>query len=266
MILLFSLGFHSLFFLLPWPGYQRLATEEMPDFVQGQSVQPPAIDVVNLPASSLSTEPKPSQQMESVAPISERVPDIAPTQPSEAQVNSLAPAQASSPVSPNTYPNPAALDPLPAEPVPTEPVSTEPVSTEKPHSLSDDDAFEDVFHSPSSPSEQGTENKMVVQLGDDFPHLAGAQAGCYGLESCHQLSGNFRQAAQQLVEQMESQGYRLTEREDIDGTGHRVFEVIMPDDPNTIAYLNVYSPDVGSTVYVLTADILSLEQLQQLNA
>ncbi|MEL6604936.1 MAG: hypothetical protein AAFP20_17115 [Cyanobacteria bacterium J06614_10] len=248
----------------------------MPDFVQGQPVQPPAIDVVNLPASSLSTEPQPSQQMESVAPISERVLDVAPTQPSEAHVNSLAPAQASSPVSPNTYPNLAALDPLPTEPVPTEPVSTEPVSTEpvstepvsteQPHSLSGNDAFEDVFHSPSSPSEQGTENKMVVQLGDDFPHLAGAQAGCYGLESCHQLSGNFRQAAQQLVEQMESQGYRLTEREDIDGTGHRVFEVIMPDDPNTIAYLNVYSPDVGSTVYVLTADILSLEQLQQLNA
>ncbi|MEL6468331.1 MAG: hypothetical protein AAFQ74_01260 [Cyanobacteria bacterium J06623_4] len=261
VILLFSLGCHSLLFLLPWPGYQRMATEERPDFVQEQSVQPPAVAVVNLPVGLPSTASQPSQQMESVAPVPESVADVIPIQPSEAQVNSLSPAQASSPASPDAYPDPVVLDPLSTEPVPAEPVPTE-----HPHALPDNDAFEDVSHSPSLPSEQGTENKMVVQLDGDFPHLAGAQAGCYGLESCHQLSGNFRQAAQQLITQMESQGYQLTEREDIDGTGHRVFEVTMPDDPNTIAYLNVYSPDVGSTVYVLTADILSLEQLQQLNA
>ncbi len=109
------------------------------------------------------------------------------------------------------------------------------------------------------------EHGMVVRLGDDFPDLAGAQSGCYGLENCRQINGNFRQIAQQLVSQMKSQGYELTEREDLDNTGHRVFEVIHPDDPSITHYLNVFSPDIGSAVYVLAVDILSLEELKQLN-
>ena len=103
-----------------------------------------------------------------------------------------------------------------------------------------------------------------MPLSEEFPHLAGAQSGCYGLAGCHQLASNYRQAAQQLIDQMEAQGYQLNERDDIEDTGHRVFEVIAPNEPEKIYYLNVLSPDVGSTVYVVTTDILNLEQLQQL--
>lgn len=106
----------------------------------------------------------------------------------------------------------------------------------------------------------------VIALGEEFPHLAEAQSGCYGLEGCQQLSGNYRRAAQQLIEQMESQGYQLTERDDLDDTGHRVFEVIAPSEPEKTYYLNVFSPDAGSTVYVLAIDILSLTELQQLSS
>ncbi|MEO0706889.1 MAG: hypothetical protein AAF050_14640 [Cyanobacteria bacterium J06649_5] len=106
----------------------------------------------------------------------------------------------------------------------------------------------------------------VIALGEEFPHLAEAQSGCYGLEGCQQLSGNYRRAAQQLIEQMESQGYQLTKRDDLDDTGHRVFEVIAPSEPEKTYYLNVFSPDAGSTVYVLAIDILSLTELQQLSS
>ncbi|MEL6263477.1 MAG: hypothetical protein AAFR12_20695 [Cyanobacteria bacterium J06626_6] len=263
VVLLFSLGCHSLFLVLPWPNYQRPVPDKVSDLAQSQAVQPPAMDVVTLPVSVSSAavqqtieSPPPSGRQEnrqtvSVAPFAEYPSDVA----SLSQVNVFSPAPASQPIYPDTYPEPVTSGPVPAEPVPAE----------QPSPLPENAALENAVPLSESPPEQGSEHEVLVRLGSNFPHLAGAQAGCYGLESCHQLSGNFRQAAQQLIAQLKSQGYQLTEREDIDGTGHRVFEVIMPDDPNNTVYLNVYSPDVGSTVYVLTADILSLEQLQQLS-
>ncbi|MEL7144707.1 MAG: hypothetical protein AAGL08_21195, partial [Cyanobacteria bacterium J06573_11] len=66
--------------------------------------------------------------------------------------------------------------------------------------------------------------------------------------------------------QMREEGYQLTEQDDIDGTGHRVFEVVDADDPSQIYYLNVFSDGLDSAVYALTATILSLEELKNLNA
>ena len=72
---------------------------------------------------------------------------------------------------------------------------------------------------------------MVMLLSEDFPDLAEAQSGCYGLSGCRELSGNYQAAAKQLLAQLEAQGYQLTEREDIDGAGHRVFEAIAHNQP-----------------------------------
>ncbi|MEL7072309.1 MAG: hypothetical protein AAGN15_27235 [Cyanobacteria bacterium J06581_3] len=80
------------------------------------------------------------------------------------------------------------------------------------------------------------------------------------------MRGNFRRAAEQLIEQMESKGYQLAELDDIDVTGHRIFEVIVPDEPDTTYFLNVFSSDSGSTIYVMALDILSLAELQQLSS
>lgn len=122
--------------------------------------------------------------------------------------------------------------------------------------------------SPHSPDHSSVEvdpaQGTVMLLGEDFPDLADAESGCYGLAGCRQLSGNYRQAAEQLLAQLKAQGYQLTERDDIDSAGHRVFEAIAPDQPDDIYFLNVFSPAAGSTVYVMAAEILSLEQLQQL--
>lgn len=105
----------------------------------------------------------------------------------------------------------------------------------------------------------------VMLLGEDFPDLAGAESGCYGLSGCRQLSGNYRQAAQQLLAQLDAQGYIVKKVDAIDDAGHRVFEAIAPDKPNEVYYLNVFSPGVGSTVYVMAVEILSLAQLEALS-
>lgn len=115
---------------------------------------------------------------------------------------------------------------------------------------------------------QGSEpdQGVLLQLADDFPHLSGSSSGCFSLSNCHQASGNYRQVVQQLTEQMIANGYQLTEDDTIDGTGHRVFEVVMPSEPDSLYYLNVFSDGLDSAVYAITVNILSLDELKSLQA
>lgn len=108
---------------------------------------------------------------------------------------------------------------------------------------------------------------MVVQPGENFPHLSGAQSGCYNLESCHRITGagSHRQAAEKLVEQMQQQNYQVRERDDMESQGYRVFAVVPPDEPDKTYYLNVFSDGLNSTVYAITLEIVSLADLQQLS-
>lgn len=105
----------------------------------------------------------------------------------------------------------------------------------------------------------------VMPLSSEFPDLEGAEAGCFGLEGCRAMLGNLHDIEQQLIAQLEANNYRLTKRDDIEDSGRRVFEVIAPDEPDELYYLNVFSSDIGKAVYVLTVDILSLVELQQLS-
>jgi len=125
---------------------------------------------------------------------------------------------------------------------------------------------EQVDTEQTSELEQGPEQGVVLQLADDFPHLSGSQSGCFGLSNCHQASGSYRQVVRQLTEQLRANGYRLTEDDTIDGVGHRVFEVVMPHDPESLYYLNVFSDGLDSAVYAITVNILSLDELKNLQA
>lgn len=225
--------------------------------------QSSAISAVSLPAVSFLEQDSPEASEPSLSAASTSAPeDLPPAKVSQPQP--IQPAQAvqpveqliEQPVQPQADQQTASTEPLPSLlsqlSQPAESTSTETDSLSTP-----------TFNSPIGAD---LEHDKVMLLGEEFPHLAGAQSGCYGLESCHQISGNYRRAAQQLIDQMAAQGYQLTERDDIDNTGHRVFEAITLNEPEKTYYLNVFSPDVGSTVYVLSVDILSLEELQQLSS
>lgn len=131
------------------------------------------------------------------------------------------------------------------------------------------EAFEQATLEQAQDSQQSEsvqlEKGVLVSL-TDFPHLSGAESGCFGLDSCHRSQGSYRTVVQQLTAQMRQNGYQLVEKEDIDGAGHRVFEVIDPSNPDDIYYLNVFSDGLDSAVYALTAAVLSLEELKNLNA
>ena len=105
----------------------------------------------------------------------------------------------------------------------------------------------------------------VMPLSAEFPDLEGAEAGSFGLEGCRTMLGNLHEIEQQLIAQLEANNYQLTRRDDIEDSGRRVFEVVTPDEPGELYYLNVFSSDIGKAVYVLTVDILSLVELQQLS-
>lgn len=241
---MFSLGLHSAALKLPWANKPLPSEGEELNRELLNAAQPPTISIASLPTPDPSSANLSGETKNSSSAAFTSLP-AAPT--SLQQTLPVQPALAVQPIQPD---GPQTL--APAE------LSSPPQSQPEIERLPP--------NSPVPSPETGPEHGVVVHLSDDFPHLAGAQSGCYGLASCRQLNGNYRQAARLLLAQMTDQGYQLAERGDIDNTGHRVFEVIAPNEPNVIYYLNVFSPDVGSTVYVVTVNILSLEQLKQLSS
>ncbi len=96
----------------------------------------------------------------------------------------------------------------------------------------------------------------------DVPLLAGAEAGCFGIGVCHQLTDgtNFRAAGQTLESQLAAQGYKVTLRDDIEEAGRKVYEL---NKGNETRFLNVLSADIGTTVYLITPQPISLTDLQK---
>lgn len=250
---LLSVVLHAAFVVLPWP-QQTVSSQEDADLGDEAAVESAlAISTVSLPpAVSPEAPPAVEPSPDIVAsPPADRTAVLPTPQPVQTEVPQpvVPPVQLSVPV------QTIHQEPLPIEPTPQpqSEVIEEPVVPTVPESP------------PESPLGAEPEYGKVMPLSGAFPHLAGAQSGCYGLSGCRQLSSNFRTAARQLIEQMKAQGYEITARDDLENTGHRVFEAIAPEEPDTVYYLNVFSPDVGRTVYVITTEILSLAELEQLS-
>lgn len=253
---LLSVVLHAAFAVLPWP-QQTVSSQEDADLGDEAAVESSlAITTVSLPPTVLpeassTVEPSPAVV---ASPPAERTADLPPpVQPREVLQPVVPPVLP--PVRPSVPVQAIYQEPVPSEPTPQpQPETTEEsVGSEVPESL------------PESSLGAEPEYGKVMPLSDAFPHLVGAQSGCYGLSGCRQLSSNFRMAARQLIEQMKAQGYEIAARDDLEDTGHRVFEAIAPEEPGKVYYLNVFSPDVGSTVYVITTEILSLAELEQLS-
>ncbi|EKU99320.1 hypothetical protein Lepto7375DRAFT_1347 [Leptolyngbya sp. PCC 7375] len=125
---------------------------------------------------------------------------------------------------------------------------------------------------PSDEDELDPENSepeagIAFQFGNDFPHLAGSQAGCYGLENCRTAEGqNYIDAVQDITNRLEAQGYELKLYEgndDSDVRNHRIFEMRLPDQAE-IKYLNVFGEGLRTAIYIITPRIITQEELQTL--
>ncbi|NJM96437.1 MAG: hypothetical protein HC800_03805 [Phormidesmis sp. RL_2_1] len=260
-LVLLSLVVHSLVLKLPWP--LPLSSDTLDPAADLWDVAPPpGIAIAPLP-------PQITTQVSPAAALSPQQPRAFPLLATGRPAQSAQPSMAPLGVQPSTQrAEPAQIsqshEPIPAhsqqQPVvePTGTAASAPTPSPTAPTTPDD----------TTPDDTTPEAGKVVRLGDDFPHLQAAQSGCYGLEHCHRIDsgGRYRTAAKQLQNQMIDQGYQVKERDDVDEPGHLVFEVITPNEPEAIYYLNVFSDSAGSTVYVLTTDIVSLGELQQLRS
>ena len=107
----------------------------------------------------------------------------------------------------------------------------------------------------------------LVGYSDTFPHAAGAESGCFGLGDCRRVlgGGNHRKVAASLIDDLENEGYSVDQRDDLDDPGRNVYEVISPGD-TTIQYLIVFSDGLESAVYVMSDEIITLAELEELAA
>jgi hypothetical protein len=69
--------------------------------------------------------------------------------------------------------------------------------------------------------------------------------------------------ARSLVTDLEAQGYTVTLRDDLEDTGRNVYELLPPDE-TTLQYLLVFSDLDGSAIYVMSQEIMTLDDLQAL--
>ena len=119
------------------------------------------------------------------------------------------------------------------------------------------------------PQTSEPEAGIAFQFSNDFPHLAGSQAGCYGLENCRTAEGqNYVDAVQEIRDNLEAQGYVLTRyagNDDSDVRNHRIYEMRLPNNPETeVKYLNVFGEGLKTAIYIITIRIVTQDELQTL--
>lgn len=105
----------------------------------------------------------------------------------------------------------------------------------------------------------------LINYDDTFPHFEGAVGGCFGFTECRRVSGagSYRAVARSLIADLETQGYGVELRDDLEDTGRNVYELLPPDE-DTKKYLLVFSDMDGSAIYVMSDEIMTLSDLQAL--
>ncbi|MEM9216015.1 MAG: hypothetical protein AAGD25_16920 [Cyanobacteria bacterium P01_F01_bin.150] len=108
------------------------------------------------------------------------------------------------------------------------------------------------------------EGGLLVPFTHDSLVLEGSESGCFKLENCRRVSGQgtHRAVGRQLAEQLTDE-YEVDEQDDLEG--YIVLELRKKGDPNSeVQYLSVFSEGLGTVVYVLTQEMVSLDTLRDL--
>lgn len=117
------------------------------------------------------------------------------------------------------------------------------------------------------PTNTEPEAGIAVRFSNDFPHVAGAASGCFGLENCRTIAGEtFRDVAKAIREGLEAKGYELTPEDNGDESGgnHRIYRMISPPD-NQVKYLNIFGEGLTGAFYLITSDPIKRGDLEALD-
>ncbi len=245
VVLFLSLTAHGVLLILPMPSDRP--SESLPEAVSESANGELSVVVLSEKPSTLdeATVAEPTSEAATVAPASPSVPPV----PVEPPVARPSPVPAAVPLAPDMTagsPEPAIEDlPQLAETEPL-PVFEPPV-----------DALNETVQSPSV--------EPLVSYAVTFPHFEGAEDGCFGVSECRRVNGagTYRSVARSLVTDLEAQGYTVTLRDDLEDTGRNVYELLPPDE-TTLQYLLVFSDLDGSAIYVMSQEIMTLDDLQAL--
>jgi hypothetical protein len=188
-----------------------------------------------------------SQPIESEVQVT-RLPEQPPT-----------PKPSVTPPQPTPIPSPQVVRPSPVQPVPIRPPAPRPLPPIAKPQVTPAPTVTPAASPSPSPTPAPVPPPAIPFA--DVPLLTGTQTGCFGLGTCHEITNgtNFRTAGQTLEQALQAQGYTVKLREDLDETGRKVYELTKD---NKTRYLNVLSSDVGSTVYVVTPEPVSLSALE----
>ncbi len=204
--------------------------------------------------------------------------------PEDLPVNAIAPSVVEVSAAPSSPEVPQAIPVPPVPPVPVPTVSDDPEAvladplleaSEPEDVLATVNPPEVEANSPITPSPSEPES-LVVEVdppgplrayGTGFPHFEGATAGCFGTTGCRRVSGvgSYREVARSLIANLETQGYQVRLRDDLEDTGRNVYELTPPGSAAAAQYLIVFSdPSDGSAVYVMSDEVLTLHDLESL--
>lgn len=219
---------------------------------------------VHPPSSPTAAEPEPEDMSVVVLsrPASRQEPPPAPaSQPSRSPSPKPAPA-----ITP-----PPALEPtlLPTDVIPESSSAPAPRPSQPKApapAIPDELPIADGEATPAFPSPASA--GPLIEYGDRFPHFDGAVGGCFGLSECRQVSdiGNYRTVARSLISGLEDQGYTVELRDDLEDTGRNVYELTPPGNGSTRQFLLVFSNTDGSAIYVMSPDVMTLDELKSLSA
>lgn len=183
---------------------------------------------------------------------------------------------------PETKPEPETVTPVEPAPIPAEVVPPPPVQvpenlpdlTEPPveppvdesETLEELEPVADPFEENELDMQDSEpEAGIAFQFSQNFPHLSGAQTGCYGLQNCRITEGqNYIDALQEITDTLEAQGYQLDPYEgndDSDVRNHKIYEMRLPD-ASEVKYLNVFGEGLKTTIYIITSRIITQEELE----
>ncbi|MBX2862878.1 MAG: hypothetical protein KTR27_04930 [Leptolyngbyaceae cyanobacterium MAG.088] len=192
----------------------------------------------------------------------------------------IAKPQPAAPVAPEPEPIAIEQPPPPLEQVPLEQVVDNVLEDiqeevdEEPEEKPEDPIEEDIEEVPVPPPET-TDNTLEADIAfvfnNDFPHIDGAASGCgnYGLENCRTVDGkNFNDVTAFLRQDLAEKGYNLedvTPEDDDRYDNQKIFKMSDPDDPNIeIRYLNIFGDGLANAFYIITPDIITKQELEDL--
>ncbi|MEA5420215.1 hypothetical protein VB712_13375 [Spirulina sp. CCNP1310] len=215
--------------------------------------------LIPLPASPPPPEPE-LEQVENV-PIT-RLPTPTPQRPPiPSSTPTPTPRSHRPPTRPQPNPQPARTVAPPPNPQPPPPQANASVPSPQPSPPQTPNPETQPSPTPQpGPAPSPSPEPEPTDLIPDFPHMAGAVAGCQNREDCYAVPGEtLRSVTGNLRASLAAQGYSLRERADLgDDQGIRVYEVTHPDRPEPL-FLTVVafnSPETGGDVarYILAPE------------